>query len=108
MSNLERQSRNKKGYAPVGTARSLERNILMNYLLKQHAERHKNCLIRVTQLGMLARMAMYDIVHEEVTGHRKRRKYEHIGKLFGLDGDGYQKHPHKHFVTFRGLCQALP
>lgn len=95
-------------YSPAGTARSQERNLLQSYLLHLHILRHPDCSIPQLMLGMLARMAWEDIRHEDTTRERKRRKYEHMGRLFKVSAEEYEKSWHKHYVAFRGYCQALP
>jgi len=95
-------------YSPVGTAGSRERNILSSHALVSFASKHPDCPVPVAKIGMLARIAMHDISVEDVTGHRKRRKYEDLGRLFGISGELWQKEWHGHYVYFRGLFQALP
>lgn len=92
-------------YSPPGTAGSEVRQILHECFLLRRGD---YVGIPVVMMGMLARMAMYDVAHEEVTGHRKRRKYADMAKLFKVPEEVYQKEWHKHYVAFRGYCQGLP
>lgn len=95
-------------YAPVGTAGSRERNILTSHALVSFAGKHPDCRIPPAKVGMLARIAMHDIAVEDVTGHRKRRKYADLGRLFGVGEEIWLSSWHGHYVYFRGLFQALP
>lgn len=92
-------------YAPPGTCGSTERHILHEELMRR---RGTALGIPPLMMGMLCRMAMHDVAHEEVTGHRRRRKYEHMAKLFQITPEEYKKSWHKHYVAFRGYCQELP
>lgn len=104
-------------YAPPGTAHGFERSILCQWL-REHFYAHADHVefagyrhtVNDVKLRTLALIAALDVAHEDVTGHRRRRKYADLAKAASIAGGHaeYQRDWHRHYVFFRDLVKDLP
>jgi hypothetical protein len=104
-------------YAPPGTAHGFERAVIGQWLrdcFYAHADHAEFAGYRHTvndvKLRTLALIAALDVAHEDVTGHRRRRKYADLARAISVPGgaEEYQRDWHRHYVFFRDLVKTLP